>query len=357
MRAEVFLNRQKKSKVSSLQTSKIESPIPVGIQLRTDAPKPRPVVSERPVPAFTCSDMGVSVPSRRKWPMVVCGVIGGLILLGIVGKSIVLSNGESLAALTNNSRGGISENAKAEIKRYFNVTSDDGLRWFMQIRMSPHIVDNVQYAAVVEKVKFYYKQDDSEVNAYAGVGKADGKPVRFVCLCGGAVLFSRLASLAVASQQLRKDGSCTRFLRAIRASDCGRMDEDRAVALIERVGLRSALGSVEVITRARSISAGMLMGMLAHEVGHHALGHTVGQAQNLEIARNQEREADSFASSIIQANDFGEHILEGSLIWWYALAQQESVNGETTSHPASRERYQNFIRSNAAMAHMLGFTN
>ena len=355
MRAEVFLNRQKKSKVSSLQTSKIESPIPVGIQLRTDAPKPRPVVSARSVPVFTRPDAATPAPRNKKWIGVVCGVIGGLILLGIVGKSIVLSNGESLAALTNNSKGGISENAKAEIKRYFNVTSDDGLRWFMQIRMAPHIVDNVLYAAVVEKVKFYYKQDDSEVNAYAGVGKADGKP--FVCLCGGAVLFSRLASLAVASQQLRKDGSCTRFLRAIRASDCGRMDEDRAVELIERVGLRSALGSVEVITRARSISAGMLMGMLAHEVGHHALGHTVGQAQNLEIARNQEREADSFASSIIQANDFGEHILEGSLIWWYALAQQESVNGETTSHPASRERYQNFIRSNAAMAHMLGFTN
>ena len=330
---------------------------PEGSQVHMVAPKLQPVVSEHSVPVFIRPDAGTPAPRNRKWIGVVCGVIGGLILLGIVGKSIVLSNGGSLAALTNNSKGGISENAKAEIKRYFNVTSDDGLRWFMQIRMSPHIVDNVQYAAVVEKVKFYYKQDDSEVNAYAGVGKADGKPVRFVCLCGGAVLFSRLASLAVSSQQLRKDGSCARFLRAIRPADCGRMDEDRAVALIERAGLRSALGSVEVITRARSISAGMLMGMLAHEVGHHALGHTVGQAQNLEIARNQEREADSFASSIIQANDFGEHILEGSLIWWYALAQQESVNGETTSHPASRERYQNFIRSNAAMAHMLGFTN
>ena len=354
-KAEMFLKRQKKATTSTSPTQAIVRPFSEGAQQPHVAePRLRPVVPERPVPVFTSHGEGLPATSRRKWPGMVCGVIGGLILLGSIGRLMDSSGGES--ALSN-SNGAISENAKAEINRYFNVTSEDGLRWFMQVCTSPHVVDNGQYAAVVEKVKFIYKQDDSAVNAYAGVGKAAGNPVRFVCLCGGAVLFSRLASLAVASQQIRKDGSCARFLHVLRPADCGKMDDDRAIELIGQVGLLPALGSVEVITRARSISAGMLMGMLAHEVGHQALGHTLGQAQNLAIARNQEREADSFASSIIQANDFGEHILEGSLIWWYALAQQESANGETTSHPASRERYQNFIRSNAAMAHMLGFTN
>ena len=219
--------------------------------------------------------------------------------------------------------------------------------------MSPHVLHNAQYANVVKELKFFYDKGDSTVNAYAGVGKEDGG--RFVCLCCGAVRFSRLAALAVAAQQLRKDDSCARFLRAFRLEDCAKMDDDRAAELVKDAELLSAAASVEVISRARMISAGMLMGVLAHEVGHQALGHTLGKSQNLSISRNQEREADSFASSIIAASDFGEHILVGSLVWWYALALHESKTGESTTHPLSVERYNNYIKSNEALARMLGF--
>ena len=88
-------------------------------------------------------------------------------------------------------------------------------------------------------------------------------------------------------------------------------------------------------------------------------GHILGPSyydSNQEIARNHEREADSFASSITAACPFGEYVYEGILFWHYVLAKQEGNQAVASTHPLSRERLENTIRANPSKASMLGIS-
>ena len=108
---------------------------------------------------------------------------------------------------------------------------------------------------------------------------------------------------------------------------------------------------------AQAVSAGMIIGILAHEMGHVCLGHVMGPnyyKTNQEIGRNHEREADSFASSITAATPFGEYVYEGMLFWHYVLAQQQGNEAVESSHPLERERLENLIRANSSKASALG---
>ena len=116
-KADMFLKRQKKATISSSPTSSAARPFSDGAQPHVSEPRQQPVVPERPVPVFASHGEGWPAPSRRKWPGVVCGVIGGLFLLGIVGRSMDSSNG-GRTTLLSNSGGAVSESAKAEIERY-----------------------------------------------------------------------------------------------------------------------------------------------------------------------------------------------------------------------------------------------
>lgn len=350
-KAETFLKRQRQSNGSV--SSRVQA------LSHAEEPKshefvavPRSAVPERPPPLFGGPGAVLPESPRRRWPGVVAGIVGVILILGVVGERMNSSGGRPVQG-GGHQKVVLSQNAEDELQRYFSVGEEECQRWFIQVRTSPHVLHNAQYLNVAKELDFFYAEDDSTVNAQAGINKKSGK--RFVRLCGGAVRFARLASLAVAAQQLRKDDSCARFLRTFRLEDCGKMDDERVVELIKGAELLEAVASVEVISHAKMISAGMLMGVLAHEVGHQALNHTLGKAQNLVISRNQEREADLFASSITAASDFGEHILEGMLVWWYALALHESKNGESTTHPLSIERYNNIIRSHESLARTLGF--
>ena len=115
----------------------------------------------------------------------------------------------------------------------------------------------------------------------------------------------------------------------------------------------------QIRLKAISYSSGTIVSVLAHESGHHALGHLLSFSEktNLEIDRNQEREADSFASSVISASPFGEYIFAGTLFWHYAVAvQADGASDEGSNHPLSRERFENFVRANAEKAAALGIT-
>ena len=133
------------------------------------------------------------------------------------------------------------------------------------------------------------------------------------------------------------------------------MDDEAVVRIANAAGLGAALATDATRTKAKSVSAGMILGILAHESGHQSLGHVLntGRSENLEISRNQEREADLFASSVISASPFGEYMFAGTLFWYYALATQEGGKQENT-HPLSKERFENLVRSNPEKAAAMG---
>ena len=245
------------------------------------------------------------------------------------------------------------ENAAAQAAAYLTPTQEEFLQWWDAVRGSMHVRMNESYNASASKVKLQYLSDNDQINAFAARAQdGDGYLIAFY---GGAVRFSRLASLAVAVDMCGRPGTASRFAKTIDTG--GMMSRKMAMDVMSDCGLDEAFSLPGVQTKAQAVSAGMIIGVLAHEMGHVCLGHVMGPnyyGMNQEIGRNHEREADSFASSITAATPFGEYVYEGTLFWHYVLAQQEGNEAVESTHPLERERLENLIRANSSKASALG---
>lgn len=245
------------------------------------------------------------------------------------------------------------ENAAAQAAAYLTPTQEEFLQWWDAVRGSMHVRMNESYNASASKVKLQYLSDNDQINAFAARAQdGDGYLIAFY---GGAVRFSRLASLAVAVDMCGRPGTASRFAKTIDTG--GIMSRKMAMDIMSDCGLDEAFSLPGVQTKAQAVSAGMIIGVLAHEMGHVCLGHVMGPnyyGMNQEIGRNHEREADSFASSITAATPFGEYVYEGTLFWHYVLAQQQGNEAVESTHPLERERLENLIRANSSKASALG---
>ena len=243
--------------------------------------------------------------------------------------------------------------ATSQAAAYLTPTMDEFLLWRDAVCGSMHVRTNESYNASASKVRFQYLSDNDQINAYAAQAPdGDGYVIVFY---GGAVRFSRLASLAVAVDMCGRPGTASRFAKTI--DNNGMMSRKMAMDIMTGCGLDETFTLPGVQTKAQAVSAGMIIGVLAHEMGHICLRHVNGPNYydtNLEIARNHEREADSFASSITAATPFGEYVYEGTLFWHYVLAQQQGNDAVESTHPLERERLENLIRANSTKASALG---
>lgn len=235
---------------------------------------------------------------------------------------------------------------KAELVQLFEFT-----------RNSSHVRENMLYAQILDATQFVYAPEDDKLNAYATMvpgGAGEGmRPI--VLFKGGAARFGRVAALAVAAMRGGDREAGARFLALIRQYGLQTIDLDWALCMVNEGGVAPVLLDDRALATAKSVSAGLFLGILAHEAGHLALGHLHGRGatENNDISRNQEREADSFASSIIAASPFGEYILSGMLLFLYASAQLEE-GARATTHPLSKERFDNFVKANPDLAAEFG---
>ena len=73
---------------------------------------------------------------------------------------------------------------------------------------------------------------------------------------------------------------------------------------------------------------------------------------NLEVARMQERQADSFMSSVISTVPFGEHMFEAELFFDYlnAVAEKAEATDTQRTHPLSIERFNNLLKDHPDLA-------
>lgn len=230
---------------------------------------------------------------------------------------------------------------------------------YENVHRSTHVQNNSHYREVIDSAKFIYSNTCAVVNAFAAWRALDStRPkelTRVIVFYGGAAVFCRLSSLAVAARQAGDKTAVKRFLTALKPRDTDLTNFDTVKRVIADASLAGALDSEQVRKKAKSVAAGMVIGILAHEAGHQALGHNDKERRddNLEVSRNQEREADSFASSVIASSPFGEYIFAGTLLWYYALASQEA-NSQERTHPLSKERFENLVRANPDKAAEMG---
>lgn len=250
-----------------------------------------------------------------------------------------------------------------QVKTYLTPSEAEMTQLYRYVVNAPFVTENLQYSSRLKDIPFLYVATNDIVNAAAGrriVEKDGQKGLAFhTVFYGGAARYARLVGLAAALQDAGHKDMLKKFVAAMPRSFCGRCNADDCVKFIAENGLGPAFADDKILQRAVSFSSGTIVSVLAHECGHHALGHLLGfsEKRNLEIDRNQEREADSFASSVISASPFGEYIFAGTLFWHYAVAMQSDSDSDVKrSHPLSRERFENFVRANAEKASAMGIT-
>ena len=242
-------------------------------------------------------------------------------------------------------------------------TSPNELLQLMQyVCASPHVTSNKKYAELPQKLNFDVRMTDPTVNAFAMVAPGD---VPTITLLGGAIRFANLVSSAyVGASVAREKNGGRNPLPEITAALGKWCLEKRAsftsagtCSFAEKYNLHLVMLEPTLARKARSFSAGLLIGILAHELGHLALGHCHGRRVNLEVSRNQEREADSFASSVISSSPFGDYLVFGTILWEAVWVWVEKATGQTAStHPLASERLADFIRANPSAASEFGLT-
>lgn len=232
---------------------------------------------------------------------------------------------------------------------------------FEMVRASPHVTQNEMYSAVARNIRFVYDSNDDEINAYATLESLGGgarRPV--VVLLAGFTRLAEVAALTLADSHHRGDSDKMQSLvKSLRDNWQGTLSKPQAGLFVFEKDLYS-IDDDKVVEEAKGIEAGMLIAAIAHEVGHLALGHLyrTKSEKSPEISRNQEREADLFASSVMSASPFGQYIFEGFFLFHFvnAAKDESDLDYKTRSHPYSRERLINLIRQNQSKAKALGFT-
>lgn len=313
-------------------------------------------------------------PVRRRWKGKAFGVFV-LLAVGILGwhereRLMELFSSSKTPGVIPSVADGKPANGNAdrkvtvgEVRSYLTPSLAEVEQLYSYVVKSPFLAENLQYRQRMDVVDFAYLATNDTVNAFGGrrvVEKNGEKQLAFhTVLFGGAARYARLVALAAAMEDCGRKGMLKKLVTTMPRSFCGRCGENECIKFIAKSGLADAFRDDKIRQRAMSYSSGTIVSVLAHESGHHALGHllSVSAKKNLEIERNQEREADSFASSIISASPFGEYIFAGTLFWHYAIAAQaDGASDRTSDHPLSRERFENFVRANAEKAAAMGIT-
>ena len=251
---------------------------------------------------------------------------------------------------------------------------------------SPSVVSNSQYAALVPRLQLKFIEtsmarpeelggflDQSQINAYARMDPLEGFPT--ICLLSGAVRYAALMTAAYVGWKMAEDdpawgrqAGIVPFQRVVVAMvehfqrNGGRLTSELAATFANKYNLNGALSVEEWREGALRLAYGTIICILAHEFGHLALGHCCAVAENKdkdirdEITRHQERQADSFASSVVSASEYKEVLGLGTIIWELAFAVTELSSGaDEGDHPLSIERLLNFIRDNPSTAEAIGW--
>jgi len=230
-----------------------------------------------------------------------------------------------------------------------------------------------QYKDRVRQVTFRFLKADSTVNAFATdqpVKLSNGKTVpppgiyylgglANACCLGSAALAAHVRCWHDAAPSSDESPLLPTFQKIGQTivGSGGRFELDtstdifnQSVAPVMRQLLQQ--GEERFVSLAQSYRVSMYMSVVAHELGHIALGHTLGREVNFNISRNQEREADSFASSALSTCPYREYHFLGSIFQNIIFAWVHHAGGSQAArtHPLSRERFENAFRDNSEAA-------
>jgi hypothetical protein len=243
---------------------------------------------------------------------------------------------------------------------------------------SPYVAGNRHYSERAQQTTLVFAADELLVNACATDDPVADLQPPLIIIFGGLPHAFHIVSIGLAAVRQVAEGMTTASLvKLIQSTGMKMLENEGQISpeavreILEAHGLDILLKkNGEVHRQACSYASAMLIGVIGHEMGHLALGHTLGGRQSDEVSRNQEREADSFSSSIISTSPFSDYLVGGTLFWWVLLVWMEEPirkiaeeMGDTellgkmeSTHPRPVERLQDFLQSHKSQAEALGIT-
>ena len=247
----------------------------------------------------------------------------------------------------------------------FGVRSDNLQQVFNYVRGSSFVRQNPSYAERADQTSFVLINDNYTVNAFAtdyAHPEVDALPpfiaiYEGTCLCTkvGSICFSLLLLQKITVEDFKK------YLRTLgqEIQLSGEYDTQSLKKHVDNFDLYTLLED-EVLKEAKSVYFSVISNITSHELGHICLDHTLGRDINWEMSRNQEREADSFASSILSSNPYGRYSCFGGMLWWLILIWvqgRKSDDAALTTHPHSEERLEYLINANKSEFDAIGINN
>jgi hypothetical protein len=225
---------------------------------------------------------------------------------------------------------------------------------FELTRSSPYVKSNIDYRKKSENTKYIVKGESDEFNAYA---MTDGMGTNSITFLGGLLRSFKFMGWVLADYDNNQDvDKLKRSTKWLGEAVMGKFTESTiAEGLIENDINTTKKLELEAV----SYWSGLIMFVMAHELGHICLSHTVRSTGDEQTSRNDERQADLFANSVVATTPFAKYNAIASLfvtILFTWLEGKDEGLSEPTTHPASRERVYNTLESNSATLAAYGIT-
>jgi hypothetical protein len=231
----------------------------------------------------------------------------------------------------------------------YNIDKETIELLYEMVKNSSYVKNNTHYMNIVNATQLRYSEDPT-INAYAtrlneGSDKYGIQMYKGLCSCMQA------CSVAFANYIDTRDiddlkKHLNKLTRIITKSDYKFIQNDYVEYILD---MKMELGEEQfskIVTSTASYASGAVLEVLGHELGHICLGHLYDEHKSLEVSRNNERQADLFACSVVNTTLFKDYVYLGSfmsnlLFTWMGKGSKSIA----TTHPHGQERLDNMFNA------------
>ena len=234
-----------------------------------------------------------------------------------------------------------------------NTTQSEIEYIFNMICNSSYVIRNNDYKRKANNTSIIFDAENSIVNAYAS---SANYPSHNIHIFSGLSCTSKLMGIALATFIENTDINILRKACAYIGNiiqDTGEFTPTDVINGIDEleINITSLLAS-----EASSYWFGSILSVIGHELGHICLSHTIRGDWTNPVSRNDERQADLFAHSIVSTTPFAKYNILSTLFNEVVFAWLSNSNEPVTTHPCSIERVMNTINSHEELLIEYGIT-
>ena len=229
---------------------------------------------------------------------------------------------------------------------------------FDMVKKCSYVFSNPEYKEKANNTKIIFDENDTNINAYAS---SKNYPNHEIHIFAGLSYSSKLMAIALANFVEMKNTETIEVLR--QACDyIGQVIKDNDGEFTSRdvaAGIELLDIEMKPIIKAESASYwfGSVLSVVGHELGHICLSHTVRGDWSNSVSRNDERQADLFAYSVVSTTPFAKYNVLSTLFTEVVFAWlSKGRTGPATTHPHAIERIMNTINSNEDLLNGYGIT-